>query len=164
MNDLKGNMISRTLVSWIQTFSLIEFTRIVALILKLFSGVSWAYAIIVLRLYSIVLYQRKFSGQSWEALIGAKKQSLLWASSSIKNPAYPNTLYVAPLIGPNTDNIDSNASEAEGIYDALPKLGVDWSRVGSQLEHEGVDSFKKSFDSLLNSLQEKANSLKLFSH
>ncbi|KAJ1391391.1 Transaldolase/Fructose-6-phosphate aldolase [Sesbania bispinosa] len=130
------------------------------------------------------LYQRKFSGPRWEALVkkGAKKQRLLWASTSVKNPAYPDTLYVAPLIGPDTVStmpdqalqafidhgtvsrtIDSNASEAEGIYNALQKLGIDWSSVGSQLELEGVDSFKKSFDSLLDSLQEKANSLKLVS-
>lgn len=59
--------------------------------------------------------------------------------------------------------IDSNVSEAEGIYSALEHLGIDWSYVGSQLEVEGVDSFKKSFDSLLDTLQEKANSLKLVS-
>lgn len=59
--------------------------------------------------------------------------------------------------------IDSNVSEAEGIYSALEKLGIDWNEVGSQLELEGVESFKKSFDSLLDTLQEKANSLKLVS-
>lgn len=59
--------------------------------------------------------------------------------------------------------IDSNVSEAEGIYSALEKLGIGWNYIGSQLELEGVDSFKKSFDSLLDSLQEKANSLKLVS-
>lgn len=57
--------------------------------------------------------------------------------------------------------IDSNVSEAEGIYSALEKLGIDWTAVGTQLEDEGVDSFKKAFDSLLDTLQEKANSLKL---
>lgn len=57
--------------------------------------------------------------------------------------------------------IDANVSEAEGIYSALEKLGIDWTQVGSQLEVEGVDSFKKSFDSLLNTLQDKANSLKV---
>ncbi|KAL6186238.1 hypothetical protein ACLB2K_042359 [Fragaria x ananassa] len=128
------------------------------------------------------LYQKKFSGPRWEALVkkGAKKQRLLWASTSVKNPAYPDTLYVAPLIGPDTVStmpdqalqafldhgtvsrtIDSNVSEAEGIYSALEHLGIDWSYVGDQLELEGVDSFKKSFDSLLDTLQEKANSLKL---
>lgn len=59
--------------------------------------------------------------------------------------------------------IDSNISEAEGIYSALEKLGIDWTFVGNQLEVEGVESFKKSFESLLDSLQEKANSLKLVS-
>ncbi|KAG9144765.1 hypothetical protein Leryth_017241 [Lithospermum erythrorhizon] len=128
------------------------------------------------------LYQKKFSGPRWEALVkkGAKKQRLLWASTSVKNPAYPDTLYVAPLIGPDTVStmpdqallafidhgkvgrtIDANVSEAEGIYSALEKLGIDWGFVGAQLELEGVDSFKKSFDSLLDSLQEKANSLNL---
>ncbi|KAJ8634014.1 hypothetical protein MRB53_027350 [Persea americana] len=130
------------------------------------------------------LYQKKFSGPRWEALVkkGAKKQRLLWASTGVKNPAYPDTLYVDPLIGPDTvstmpDNallafidhgtvsrtIDSNLSEAEGIYSALEKIGIDWSEVGSLLELEGVESFKKSFDSLLTSLQEKAASLKLVS-
>nr|ACK56136.1 transaldolase [Dimocarpus longan] len=130
------------------------------------------------------LYQKKFSGPRWEALVkkGAKKQRLLWASTSVKNPAYPDTLYVAPLIGPDTVStmpdqalqafidhgtvsrtIDSNVSDAEGIYSALEKLGIDWSYVGNQLEVEGVDSFMKSFDSLLDTLQEKANSLKLVS-
>ncbi|ONK78136.1 uncharacterized protein A4U43_C02F14720 [Asparagus officinalis] len=131
------------------------------------------------------LYQKKFSGPRWEALVkkGAKKQRLLWASTSVKNPAYPDTLYVAPLIGPDTVStmpdqalqafidhgvvsrtIDANVSEAEGIYSAIEKLGVDWNEVGAILEAEGVDSFKKSFDSLLVSLKEKGDSLKLVSH
>ncbi|EHA8588157.1 transaldolase-like [Cocos nucifera] len=130
------------------------------------------------------LYQKKFSGPRWEAFVkkGAKKQRLLWASTSVKNPAYPDTLYVDPLIGPDTVStmpdqalqafidhgtvsraIDTNLSEAEGIYTALQKLGIDWNKVGSQLEVEGVESFKKSFDSLLVSLQEKGDSLKLVS-
>lgn len=59
--------------------------------------------------------------------------------------------------------IDSNVSVAEGIYSALEKLGIDWNDVGTQLEAEGVDSFKKAFDSLLNTLKEKGNSLKFVS-
>lgn len=130
------------------------------------------------------LYQKKFSGPRWEALVkkGAKKQRLLWASTSVKNPSYSDTLYVDPLIGPDTVStmpdqalqafldhgtvsrtIDVNISEAEGIYNALEKFGIDWNEVGEQLELEGVDSFKKSFDSLLNSLEEKAAALKLVS-
>ncbi|WZZ30570.1 hypothetical protein YC2023_013971 [Brassica napus] len=130
------------------------------------------------------LYQKKFSGPRWEALVkkGAKKQRLLWASTSVKNPAYSDTLYVAPLIGPDTVStmpdqaleafidhgtvkrtIDENVSEAEGVYSALEKLGIEWNKVGEQLEEEGVDSFKKSFESLLGTLQDKANTLKLAS-
>ncbi|KAL5979676.1 hypothetical protein ACLOJK_019587, partial [Asimina triloba] len=130
------------------------------------------------------LYQKKFSGPRWEALAkkGAKKQRVLWASTSVKNPAYPDTLYVDPLIGPDTVStmpdaalqafidhgvvsrtIDGNISEAEGIYNAIEKMGIDWNEVGSQLEIEGVESFKKSFDSLLTSLKEKADNLKLVS-
>lgn len=57
--------------------------------------------------------------------------------------------------------IDSNFSEAEGVYSALEKLGIDWNEVGAQLESEGVESFKKSFDSLLVSLKQKGDSLKV---
>ncbi|XP_042496830.1 transaldolase 2-like [Macadamia integrifolia] len=130
------------------------------------------------------LYQKKFSGPRWEALVkkGAKKQRLLWASTSVKNPAYLDTLYVAPLIGPDTVStmpdqaiqafidhgtvsrtIDSNVSEADGIYNALEKFGIDWDEVGDLLEIEGVDVFKKSFVSLLGTLQEKKSTLKLAS-
>ena len=52
--------------------------------------------------------------------------------------------------------IDSNVSEAEGIYNAIEKLGIDWSSVGSQLEHEVLDSFTNSFDKVLDCLQKKA--------
>ncbi|KAI4336437.1 hypothetical protein L6164_014966 [Bauhinia variegata] len=131
------------------------------------------------------LYQKKFSGPRWEALVkkGARKQRLLWASTSVKNPAYPDTLYVAPLIGPDTVStmpdqalqafidhgtvyrtIDSNVSEAERAYKAIEKLGIDWRFVGTHLELEGVDSFQRSFDSLIDTLKEKANSIRLVSH
>ncbi|ERN06127.1 hypothetical protein AMTRI_Chr06g192660 [Amborella trichopoda] len=130
------------------------------------------------------LYQEKFSGPRWESLVkkGAKKQRLLWASTSVKNPAYPDTLYVNPLIGPDTVStmpdkalqafldhgvvsrtIDSNVEQAKAVYSALEKLGIDWSEVGSQLEDDGVSSFMKSFDSLLLTLQDKADKLKLVS-
>jgi len=50
------------------------------------------------------LYQEKFSGPRWEALAkrGAQKQRVLWASTGVKDPSYPDTLYVNPLIGPDT--------------------------------------------------------------
>ncbi|KAL6641103.1 hypothetical protein ACP70R_019284 [Stipagrostis hirtigluma subsp. patula] len=128
------------------------------------------------------LYHKKFSGPRWEALVkkGAKKQKLLWASTGVKNPAYPDTLYVNSLIGPDTVNtmpdqalqafidhgtvkhtIILTSDSAPGIYSAMEKLGIDWDEVAKQLEQEGVDSFKKSFDSVLMSLEEKANISKL---
>lgn len=59
--------------------------------------------------------------------------------------------------------IDANLSEAEGVYSALEKLGINWNEVGRQLEAEGVESFKKSFESLLVSLKEKGDALKVVS-
>lgn len=127
------------------------------------------------------LYQKKFSGPRWEALKkrGARKQRLLWASTGVKNPAYPDTLYIDSLIGPETVNtmpgnaleafvdhgklgrtLDVNLPEAQKIFDQVEKLGISWDDVGSLLEMEGVDSFKKSFEDLLVGLKLKAELLK----
>lgn len=126
------------------------------------------------------LYQEKFSGPRWEALKsrGAQKQRLLWASTGVKNKAYPDTLYVSPLIGPDTVStmpdaaldafmdhgkvartIDVDYVEAQRVYDKLEELGIHWADVGSLLEIEGVESFLKSFDDLLGSLEKKAAAL-----
>lgn len=128
------------------------------------------------------LYKKKFSGRRWEALEekGAKKQRLMFASTNVKNPAYPDTLYVAPLIGPGTIStmpdqalgafmdhgivsrtIDSDVSEAESICNAIKKMGIEWSYVGSKLEMEAVTGFKKCFDSVLYSLAKKAHSIEV---
>ncbi|XP_024530953.1 uncharacterized protein LOC9663123 [Selaginella moellendorffii] len=126
------------------------------------------------------LYEKKFSGPRWEALKkrGARKQRLLWASTSVKNPAYSDTLYIDTLIGPDTVNtmpgnaleafvdhgtlartLDSDVDGAQKIYDKIEALGIRWDDVGSLLEIEGVDSFKKSFEDLLVSLKLKAELL-----
>jgi len=127
------------------------------------------------------LYQEKFRGPRWEALErrGARKQRVMWASTNVKNPASPDTLYVNPLIGPESittmpdlalqafmdhgkvsRTIDANFEEAKNIYNAIEKIGIDWAEVGSLLELEGVESFKKSLDSLLVFLGGKADLLK----
>ncbi|MEZ5256014.1 MAG: transaldolase family protein [Ilumatobacteraceae bacterium] len=99
---------------------------------------------------------------------GARVQRPLWASTSTKNPAYPDTLYVDQLIGPDTVNtlpdttleafadhgtlartIDDGVDEARALWAALPGLGVDMDDVAEQLEREGVSSFQKSFDELI---------------
>ncbi|MCU1345004.1 MAG: tal [Acidimicrobiia bacterium] len=127
------------------------------------------------------LFTKAFAGPRWEALAarGARLQRPLWASTSTKNPAYPDTLYVDNLIGPHTVNtlpdatieafadhgtlartIDANLDEAHRVWDELGRIGVDVSDVARQLEEEGVSSFTKSFDELLTALKEKASSLK----
>ncbi|CAJ1937631.1 unnamed protein product [Sphenostylis stenocarpa] len=122
------------------------------------------------------LYQKKFSGPRWKHLEkrGAKKQRLMWASTNVKNPAYPDTFYVDSLIGPDTIStiadqalkafmdhgvlsrtLDAEVSGAQDIYNAIEKLGIDWRSVGSELEHEVLGSFTKSFDNVLQCIHKK---------
>jgi transaldolase len=126
------------------------------------------------------LFQEQFSGGRWEALKtgGAHRQRPLWASTSTKNPAYPDLLYVDNLIGPHTVNtmpdatveafmdhgtvartIDAGVDEAQTVLDRLAEIGVDMEDVGQTLEDEGVASFAKSFDELMQALTDKAASL-----
>ncbi len=121
-----------------------------------------------------------FSGPRWEALeaLGAQCQRPLWASTSTKNPAYPDTLYVDELIGPRTVNtmpddtlaafcdhgklhrtIDADQSAARYVLDAVASHGVDLDDVAATLEAQGVAAFTKSFDELLASLRSKADAL-----
>ena len=111
----------------------------------------------------------KFSGAHWEALAGrgAQPQRPLWASTSTKNPSYPDTLYVDRLIGPGTVNtlpdptlvafadhgalertIDLDIDAARQRWNAIGEI-VDLRAVGGRLEAEGVTSFCDSFQSLL---------------
>jgi transaldolase len=125
-------------------------------------------------------FLRTFSGMRWEALAaqGAVVQRPLWASTSTKNPAYPDTLYVDQLIGPHTVNtlpdatieafadhgtaartIDLDVDQAVAAWAALAEVGVDMDDVADKLEREGVDSFQKSFTDLLDALTQKAATL-----
>ncbi len=126
------------------------------------------------------LFQTTFSGTRWEKLsaLGASVQRPLWASTSTKNPSYPDTLYVDELIGPMTVNtipeatlnafaehgnptrsIDMNVSAAVDIWKSLRTFGVDVDEVARKLEREGVASFIKSFEELVDALNQKASSL-----
>ncbi len=126
-------------------------------------------------------YQRfldVFAGPRWESLAasGAKVQRPLWASTSTKNDAYPDTLYVDSLIGPDTVNtmptatieafedhgtvartVDADVADAESVLEQLASVGVDMDDVARVLETEGVAAFEKSFDDLLETLQQKAD-------
>jgi transaldolase len=122
-------------------------------------------------------FQRTFSGTRWEALSekGARVQRPLWASTSTKNPSYPDLLYVDNLIGPATVNTMPEGTLAafedhgtlkrtvdadpDGATQALARLrdaGIDMLDVEQTLEDEGVHSFAKSFDELLQTLTDKA--------
>ena len=127
------------------------------------------------------LFLETFSGPRWNALVerGARPQRPLWASTSTKNPSYPDTLYVDTLIGPDTVNtlpdatleafldhgtvartVDADFDAAQQVLDAVTALGVDLDDVAAVLEAEGVASFEKSFDDLLATLTGKADQLK----
>ncbi|WP_208028615.1 transaldolase [Rhabdothermincola sediminis] len=118
-----------------------------------------------------------FSGPRWEALAarGARPQRPLWASTSTKNPAYSDVLYVDELIGPGTVNtmpdqtleafldhgtvrrtIDEDLAGAHATMATLAEVGVDLADVARTLEDEGVAAFSKSFEELIATLEGKA--------
>lgn len=122
-----------------------------------------------------------FSGERWDALAarGARVQRPLWASTSTKNPDYPDTLYVDTLIGPNTVNtlpdktllafeergtvartVDADFSGAHAVVDGLAELGIDLEEVAVVLEDEGVASFAKAFEDVLATLATRAEEFK----
>jgi transaldolase len=122
-------------------------------------------------------FHAHFSGERWEALRdqGARVQRPLWASTSTKNPAYPDLLYVDNLIGPATVNtmpeptlrafeshgtlhraVDADPGHAASVLEQLGAAGVDMDDVEQTLEDEGVSAFFKSFDELLQQLTDKA--------
>jgi transaldolase len=127
------------------------------------------------------LFRETFSGPRWESLAarGANVQRPLWASTSTKNPAYPKTLYVDTLIGPDSVNtlpeatlddfeavgtvartIDAGVDDAQQVFDDLAQVGVDLGDVARVLEDEGVASFSKAFDELRGDLDTKAATLR----
>ena len=126
------------------------------------------------------LWAHRFSGARWDALAdrGARPQRALWASTSTKNPTYPDTLYVDALIGPHTVNtipdttleafddhgtvartLDADFDSAELRWRRLGEL-VDLTDVAAVLEAEGVATFEKSYDELLGALETKAAELR----
>jgi transaldolase len=105
-------------------------------------------------------------------------QRPLWASTSTKNPAYRDVMYVEQLIGPNTINtlppatmdafrdhgmvartVDMDVDSATADIAALEQVGISMDDVTSQLLRDGVLSFQKSFDTLLAGLSRKTASL-----
>jgi len=125
-------------------------------------------------------YKEIFSGPRWDALAakGATKQRCLWASTSTKNPAYSDVLYVDELIGPETVNtmpeetiqafqdhgevaltLEQGIEEAKALFDRLAEVGVDYDDVTRVLEEEGVQKFADSFSELLDGIAAKRGEL-----
>jgi transaldolase len=105
-------------------------------------------------------------------------QRVLWASTSTKNPAYRDVMYVEQLIGPDTVNtmppqtidafrdhgvvkrtVDSNVEEAQRTIDTLDQHGISIDDVTRKLLVDGIASFQKSFDTLLAGLEKKTKAL-----
>lgn len=122
-------------------------------------------------------YKQWTSSPRWQALAGkgVRPQRLLWASTSSKDPAYKDTMYVEPLIAPNTVNtmppvtvdayrdhgdpavrIENGIEDAKETVRVLRDLGIDLKVVSEQLEREGVKKFKEPFDALLATLKKRA--------
>jgi transaldolase len=125
-------------------------------------------------------YGELFSGPRWDALAarGAVPQFCLWASTSTKNPAYRDVLYVEELIGADTvdtmpaetiaafqehgrvePTLDRGLDEAEGVFAAIAAAGIDYADVTTTLEREGVQKFADSFDELLAGIEASAREL-----
>ncbi len=125
-------------------------------------------------------YREMFAGERWEYLAGkgATPQRVLWASTSTKNPAYPDTMYVEELIGADTVNtmpeetigvyqdhgdpqarLEGGLEEARRVFAELAAAGVDYDDVTETLEREGVEKFSASFDELLEALSAKLQAL-----
>ena len=122
-------------------------------------------------------FKTTFSGPRWEKLAakGARVQRPLWGSTSTKNPAFPDTLYVDELIGPHTVNtlplntldafldhgrvartVDAHpAADRQSLAD-LAGLGIDLDAITEQLQKDGVKSFADAFDVLMQSIADKA--------
>jgi transaldolase len=121
------------------------------------------------------VYEELFATERWALLAeaGALPQRPLWASTGVKDPAYPDTLYVTELVAPgvvNTmpektldatfdhgtvtgDTVTGTYTEANNTLDALEKLGISYNEVVAILESEGLDKFVASWKELLGDVE-----------
>ncbi|HET7327281.1 MAG TPA: transaldolase [Nocardioidaceae bacterium] len=130
-------------------------------------------------------FEQTFTGDRWEALAaaGAHKQRPLWASTSVKDPDLPDTMYVEELVAPgvvNTmpeatleafgdhgevrgdpaDTVTGNYQDAQSVLDRLGELGVDYDDVVQVLEDEGVEKFEASWKELLDTVSDALDAAK----
>ena len=130
------------------------------------------------------LFREIFGSERFQKLQAkhARFQRPLWASTSAKNPAYRDVIYVETLVGPDTINtmpqatiqavkdhgkvsrtIDRDLADARNVMESLKVVGIDYQAVTAQLEEEGIEGFSKSYDALLADIEKKASQLKVSS-
>jgi transaldolase len=127
-------------------------------------------------------YEEVIGGERWKTLAdaGARVQRPLWASTGVKDPAYPDTMYVTELVAPDTVNtmpgktldavadhgeiagetIRGRYDEARQVLDRLERLGISYAEVTELLEREGVDKFDKSWEELLQTVTDELDRAK----
>ena len=126
------------------------------------------------------VYGQVFSGSRWRSLEeqGATRQRLLWASTSTKNPDYPDTVYVDNLVGPETVNtmpkktieavkdhgeiqpvLTESLEDAVRLLDDLREAGLDYEEVTDVLEKEGIQKFAEPFNEMLDEIKNKGKQL-----
>ena len=128
------------------------------------------------------VFEKAFSTDRWDALAaqGATKQRPLWASTGVKDPNLPDTLYVTELVVADTvntmpektmqafadhgevkgDQVTGRADEAREVIDALEALGISYDDVVEVLENEGVDKFDKSWGELVETVRDALDGAK----
>jgi len=126
------------------------------------------------------IYKEVFGGARWSKLAerGANSQRLLWASTSTKNPDYPDTLYIDNLVGPETVNtmpkktiaavmdhaeirptLEEGVEEAKRLLERLREAGLDYEDVTDILEKEGIQKFADPFNEMLETIRNKSAQL-----
>jgi transaldolase len=124
------------------------------------------------RAYTV--YKKAFTSGRFKTLAdrGARTQRLLWASTSTKDPSFPDTKYVEALIGQDTidtlpietldafldhgkvaDTLESNLPEADLVLASVQTAGIDMEEIAQRLEKEGVDKFIKPYEKLIASIE-----------
>jgi transaldolase len=122
-----------------------------------------------------------FSGEAWDQLVsmGARLQRPLWASTSTKNPAYSDVLYLDELIGPSTVNtvppktlesfldhgtvsltLESDVDQARDQLERIDNLGIDFDAITEKLQEDGVQAFAKSYRNLITAIDDKCEQMK----
>ncbi len=126
------------------------------------------------------VYKQVFSGSRWRSLEaqGANRQRLLWASTSTKNPDFPDTIYVDNLVGPETVNtmpkktvqavmdhaeirptLEEGVEEAKETFARLREAGLDYEAVTDVLEQQGIQKFADPFNEMLEEIKNKGKQL-----